>query len=233
MELSDFVTIARTNTAQQVADGLQRMILRGALLPGERINESTLSRSLGISRNTMREAVRLLESTGLLRQHPRRGMQVWNPTDDEVMDLFAARYHLETLGARQVTDSTDLSGLRRAFDEFVDVLELHDPEVIVEKDLRVHQAVVALLDNDYLNSVFEQLLRRIRFFAFVLSIEEHEYEDHTGLEAEHRAIVAALESRDPAHSAEVVGNTVLTTREEVREALRKRRARQNQPASVG
>ncbi|QMU22793.1 MULTISPECIES: GntR family transcriptional regulator [Gordonia] len=227
MDLSDFVTLQRTTTPQQVADGLQDMILKGALLPGDRINESTLSRDLGISRNTMREAVRLLEATGLLRPHPRRGMQVWDPTDEEILDLFAARFHLETLGARQVAGDVDLTGVRKAFDEFAAVLEKHDPDLIVEKDLKVHQSVVALLDNAFLASVFEQLLRQIRFFAFLLSIEEREYEDHDKLRAEHEAIVKALESRNAERAAEVVGDTVLLTRDEVREAIRKRRARES------
>jgi DNA-binding GntR family transcriptional regulator len=225
MELSDFVTLERTTTPQQVADGLQSMILKGALLPGARINESILSRDLGISRNTVREAVRLVEGTGLLRQHPRRGMQVWDPTDAEITDLFAARHYLETLAAGRVDASTELSAVRTAFDDFSSVLEQHDPDVIVEKDLQIHLAVVGLLDNDFLSNVFEQLLRQIRFFAFILTIEEREYEDHDKLRAEHGEIVEALESRDPARAVEVVGATVLTTRDEVLGALRKRRAR--------
>jgi DNA-binding GntR family transcriptional regulator len=122
-----------------------------------------------------------------------------------------------------VTESTDLSEVRAAFEEFAGVLESHDPDIIVEKDLRFHLTVVELLDNEFLRSVFEQLLRQIRFFAFVLSIEEREYEDHEGLRAEHLAVLQALESRDPTRATEVVGATVLRTRDEVREALRKRR----------
>src|SRR5690625_7993112 len=84
MEDSDFIKITRTTTAQQVAEGLQNMILRGVVLPGSRLNESSLSESLAIFRNTVREAIRLLESTGLVRRHPNGGMAVWDPTNEEI-----------------------------------------------------------------------------------------------------------------------------------------------------
>ena len=61
------LTLHRTSTAQQVADGLSDAIMRGEMPPGAPIRESAIAASLGISRNTVREAVRMLENGGLVR----------------------------------------------------------------------------------------------------------------------------------------------------------------------
>lgn len=225
-DLASFVDLRRTTTPRQVADGLQRMILRGALLPGERINESSLSQELRISRNTVREAIRLTEATGLLR-HGRNhvGMQVWDPTDDEILDLFWARFHLETLAASSIGPDTDLTSVEQAFQELSEELDHQEPYSIVDKDLRFHSAVVDILQNEFLSATYRRLVQQVRFFSVVLSLEEHEYEDVDGLRAEHWGVVEALRSRNPAIAHQTVGDTVLQTRDDVRRALRKRRAR--------
>ncbi|MGE2716796.1 GntR family transcriptional regulator [Mycolicibacterium litorale] len=217
------LTLSRTSTPQQVVVELKDMIMRGDLAPGERINESTIAAAWGLSRNTVREALRLLESGGLIRRHPRRGMAVWDPSDDEILDLYSARYYLETLAASTVTPATDLSEIRAALEEFKSVLETHDPHQIMVKDLKIHAAVVGLLRNDFLNNTYAHLSTQLQYFLMVLSHEHHEYEDVADIEREHSAIVDALESRDPRRAAEVVGDITIRSRDHVRRAIQRRR----------
>ena len=80
MSVADRIRIVGRSSAQQIADGLMDMILEGELKPGERIRESVIAEQLGISRNTVREAVRLLQGTGLVRYVFNRGLAVWNPS---------------------------------------------------------------------------------------------------------------------------------------------------------
>ncbi|MGC0236316.1 GntR family transcriptional regulator [Arthrobacter sp. SD76] len=61
------IKIVHSSTVQQVADGLTAMILSGGLKPGERLRESLLAENLGLSRNTVREAVRIVQAGGLIR----------------------------------------------------------------------------------------------------------------------------------------------------------------------
>lgn len=117
MSVADRIQIVGRSSAQQIADGLMDMILEGELKPGERIRELVIAEQLGgISRNTVREAVRLLQGTGLVRYVFNRGLAVWNPSDEEVLDIYRARLHLETAAAASVGYDTDLTSLNAAME---------------------------------------------------------------------------------------------------------------------
>lgn len=70
-------------------------IASGAYLPGERLNEVNVAQSLGISRNTLREAFATLVSEGLLERIPNRGVFIAEPTREDLADMYAARMVLE------------------------------------------------------------------------------------------------------------------------------------------
>lgn len=86
MTALDGLVARRTTTAQQIADGLSQRILAGAFRPGERLRESAIAAELGIARNTVREAVRLLEHGGLVRFEVNRGAVIISPTRETVAE---------------------------------------------------------------------------------------------------------------------------------------------------
>ena len=65
---------------EQIAAQLRTMATEGELTPGERLSEARLSADLGVSRNTLREAFRLLTREGLARYEPNRGVFVAIPS---------------------------------------------------------------------------------------------------------------------------------------------------------
>ncbi len=83
-----------------VQDELRRMILSGELPPGSRLVEDRLAERLGVSRNPVREAIRVLSAEGFVEVLPRRGAVVASMGQAEVAELFDARMALETLAAR-------------------------------------------------------------------------------------------------------------------------------------
>jgi DNA-binding GntR family transcriptional regulator len=87
----DGFALRRSTTAQQVADGLSERILTGAFAPGDRLRESAIATQLGVARNTIREAVRILERGGLVRYEVNRGAVVISPTPANVDALSQAR----------------------------------------------------------------------------------------------------------------------------------------------
>src|SRR5581483_3474572 len=93
-------TIRRVSTAKQVAGALRTAILEGRLLPGTQLGEVQVAEGLGVSRNSVREAVRILEGEYLVRYEMNRGSVVAEFTDEEIDDLFAARAVLELAGVR-------------------------------------------------------------------------------------------------------------------------------------
>lgn len=70
-------------------------IASGTYLPGEKLNEVNVAQSLGISRNTLREAFATLVSEGLLERIPNRGVFIAEPTREDLADMYAARMVLE------------------------------------------------------------------------------------------------------------------------------------------
>src|SRR3569833_1070557 len=79
---------------------LRRLILQGELLPGERLVEDRLAERLGVSRNPVREAIRVLAAEGFVEVTPRRGAAVSRLSPEEAEELFDVRMALEGLSAR-------------------------------------------------------------------------------------------------------------------------------------
>lgn len=216
MPVTGSIEIVGRSTAQQVADGLAKLILEGEMLPGERLSEAGIARSLGLSRNTVREAVRLLERSGLVRYHFNRGLAVWDPTDADVVDVFKARSYFERMAAATVAPDTDLSAVHAAHDAYRDALVSRDAQTIVEKDLAIHQAVVGLLGSERIDKFYGELIDELRYFLVILSLERHEYENTEAVAAEHQRLVDGFESRDPAVADAAVTAILDENRELVR-----------------
>src|SRR5947208_15681604 len=84
-------TFEKTTLATEIARHLREAIIKGELAPGERVNESKLTRDLGLSRSPVREAIRVLESEGLLTLEPHRGAHVRPVGDDDLQEIFDLR----------------------------------------------------------------------------------------------------------------------------------------------
>ncbi|WP_411806056.1 GntR family transcriptional regulator, partial [Bacillus mojavensis] len=76
---------------------LKKMIFNGTFKPGERINETQLAKSFGVSRSPIREAMRLLEKDGLLRADDRNGFSIASLTAKDVDEIYKIRIPLELL----------------------------------------------------------------------------------------------------------------------------------------
>lgn len=102
-------TISRTDRAydegmnQQgpLADVLRQRIIDGDVAPGSRLSESSLAESFDVSRNTLREAFRVLAEQGLVAHIPHRGVSVASPTIADVIDIYRARRVIECTALRQ------------------------------------------------------------------------------------------------------------------------------------
>jgi DNA-binding GntR family transcriptional regulator len=218
------IEVVGRSTAQQVADGLGNLILDGSMRPGERISEAGIARTLGLSRNTVREALRLLQSSGLVRYSFNRGLVVWDPTDDDILDVFTVRLHLERLAATNLGKRTDLSGVEAAHATFEAALESGDARTIVETDLAIHQAIVATLGSPRLDAFYAGLMVELRYFLVLLSVDRREYENTDAVRSEHRDLVEAFASRRPQKAVAAVTALLEENREMVRDVIARRAA---------
>jgi DNA-binding GntR family transcriptional regulator len=215
MSALDGLEVRRTTTAQQLADGLSERIMAGAFGPGDRLRESAIAAELGVARNTIREAVRILELTGLVRYEVNRGAVVIAPTQENVEALYTARERLETAAVARTPRPEQLEAITKAFDELVAAAETGDKSRIVDRDLAFHQAIVALLDSSRLDEFFAGLTQELRFYLTVLSRSESPDQ----VVAEHRLILDALRAGDRDRAVAEVRAHIETSVEQLQQLL--------------
>ncbi|KQX74504.1 GntR family transcriptional regulator [Aeromicrobium sp. Root472D3] len=198
------IAVRRTTAAQQVAEGLSDLIMSGHFSPGTRLRESAIATDLKISRNTVREAVRILELGGLVNYEVNRGAVVIAPTAESVMGLYDARLQLETAAVHEPRRPEDLGDLRKALNALTRAADTHRVKDIVTADLAFHASIVALLGNSRINDFYNELTTELRYYLTVLSKETREYDDPSTIVSEHAGILAAIESGDPKAAAEAI-----------------------------
>lgn len=190
------INIERVSAAEQVARGLSEAIVHGTFLPGTPLRENSLAAQLRVSRNTIREAVRILERGGLVRYEFNRGAIVAEPSAHKALEIYVARQVLEGAAVSQPHASESIAAVRRAFDELSVAAQVEEPADIVAHDIAFHRAVVGLLGSKRIEEFFEQLANEIHFYLTVMVIEGDQQERGHALIAQHQPIMDALESGD-------------------------------------
>lgn len=176
-----------TSTGHQVALALREAILKGAVKPGSPLRETPLAVSMGVSRNTVREAFRLLGREGLVTHYLHRGVVVSEVSQEGIADIYRVRRTLELAAVDAVESGVselpaDLSATLR---ELQTACAARDWPTMVEKDLHFHLQLVRSLGSQRLTEFFSNTLTELRLAA---SIADRTYGDPTTQLTEHRRI---------------------------------------------
>lgn len=110
---SGLVKLERRSLSAVVADALAKAIREGELLPGDRILEIQMSERLGVSRATLREAIKTLAADGLIEIRDDRGAYVRKLDNDEIASMIVMRATIEGMAARLVAGRRDTGALAR------------------------------------------------------------------------------------------------------------------------
>ncbi|MCW2946845.1 MAG: hypothetical protein JWR24_3562 [Actinoallomurus sp.] len=185
-----------------VTTELRRLILAGELNPGERLVEDRLAGRLGVSRNPVREAIRVLATEGFVEVTPRRGAAVARLSAEEAGELFDLRAALEglaaRLAARKVTPASR-ARLRAVLDTARAAVEDGRMDDVADLNTAFHAAVAEASGNAYLTLVIEPMLRRAQwvFRQTAHYRASHSWTEHVGL---YEAIAAGDEDGAQAHA---------------------------------
>ena len=95
-EVRRLLPVQPRTLVEHAAESIVAAAARGAFLPGDRLVEAEIARDLGISRVPVREALRLLESQGIVNSTPYKGMRLMEVTNTGVAALMRVRLALET-----------------------------------------------------------------------------------------------------------------------------------------
>ena len=160
----DRSSIHRVSVADQVAGVLRQRILVGELRPGTALEEIPLASSLGVSRNTMREAMRILCLEGLLRRSAHRGIAVTQLSRKDVKEIYHVRRVLETsavLGARDARKEV-LRELQTALEHYEESVRARNWVNAVTHDLHFHALLIQFLENRRLESFYQKTIAELR-----------------------------------------------------------------------
>jgi len=181
--------VRETSLGKLVRDEMLALILRGELVPGQRINEPDVAARLGVSRVPVREALRELESTGLVAARKHAGVFVRTLAPKEVADLYELRSVLDGHAGRRAAGLPDAA--RRALVKRLAAL-LRDMKSHARKcnvqayytsNLVFHWAVVEAADNEALARTYRGIVQQLhlsrlknlsRDIGMKVSLAEHE-----------------------------------------------------------
>jgi DNA-binding GntR family transcriptional regulator len=201
---------------EHVCRWLEDAIIDGRLAPGERVTETQLSETFGVSRTPIREATRILEARGLIIRRPNRGTFVASRTTrTEAETLYRLRIPLETHLAASTAKHIDveiLAKLRRLQAAFREALSNgeSDPagrQVLVGLDSEFHWTIYRAAKSDLVSIVGSYWGRLLR----ELSDRTYRSEAPARFADQHDDIVHALERADPATVAALMENHIKTS----------------------
>jgi DNA-binding GntR family transcriptional regulator len=185
-----------TSTQRAVLDELRRRIHSGRLQPGEKVLQEEVAAELGTSVVPIREALKTLQSEGLLVHHPNRGFYVAKLSQEELVELCSIRSALESLAVGKALGSLDDVAIAR-MDELIMGMEDADQRGDIEELIRLDRAFHFTL---FTASNSPQLMRLIAITwdqsdayrsAFFMN-PAHRVNTHR----EHRQILEATRDRD-------------------------------------
>ena len=187
-----------------VFNTLREAILRGDLVPGERLMELQLAAKLGVSRTPIREAIRMLEQEGLAITIPRKGAIVAGMTEKDMQDVLEIREALEELSVQvacdKITDE-EIAELQKNMKNFEHSLKSGDLKKMAQADVEFHDVIYRATDNpkliNMLNNLREQMYRyRVEYLK--------NPQNHEQLLQEHEAIYKGIVEKDKSAVTEMI-----------------------------
>ncbi len=187
-----------------VFNTLRDAILTGKLVPGERLMENQLAEKLGVSRTPVREALRMLELENLVELVPRKGAQVLDMSEKDIINILEVRSALEGLAtsvACKKMSKEDLQQLKNMEVDFEKAVAENDVERFVDIDEDFHDLIFAATENDKLVNIFRNL--RIQLYRYRMAQAKNNETSMSTIVAHHRSIIRAIENHDGEEGASI------------------------------
>lgn len=194
------IDVDLSTRVDRVADALRQAIFDGDLNPGDRLGEQVLSQRLGVSRNTIREALRILSTDGLAIHLPNKGVTVRSLSAAEVEDIFRARTVLEMEAARASVSCPQnaLDRLSEAMDAYAAAALSGNDSLAAKAHVDFHVAMVAITGSDRLAGLERSLMQDLQ--VLIVAIDKSS-DDLPNEVEKHRRLLSLFSARDPRGTA--------------------------------
>ena len=189
--------INQSKTLQNhVYEYLHEKIVNGFIPPGQRIVEEKVSQETGVSRSPIREAIRRLNSDGLVSVSPRGGVRVYRPTFSDFKYLYECRLSLEPTAAYYAAvrmNEKQRNHLRNVVEEMNLMVEKKKLEKLKAFSTKFHFLIVEGSENPYLMKMMKQLYSLMSFYRNAVLNIPMRLEDGA---KEHQAVWEAILTKD-------------------------------------
>jgi len=186
-------------TVERIADRLKSRILDGRLVPGQRLISRDLVEQLGISRGSLREAFRRLESDGLVDIVPNRGAVVRKLSATEVAQVYQIREALEGYTARVAAQNINVGNNRARFTAVLEQGRSHaehpDFQRFVIDNRAFHQEIVRMSGNPHLGDLIDKYQLPVFMIQLRQRIGSEQMIKNSLIE--HEEIAASILAGDP------------------------------------
>lgn len=232
---SEFTSLKSQRLSDGAMDQFVELLRTGRLIPGEKVpSEREMEELLGVSRASYREAVRVLEATGILRVIPGRGTWICDDAarrlvslgspwlaghERDVRDLLQVREILEVRAVSMAAARATVEQLRRieqALERIEEAVESGDAGEMVAADTAFHQAIADASGNRVLASAIADLYEHLEDTRFaMISIPGRS----SRMTNEHADVLGSIASGDPENAAMRMAAHVRRVEREVAAAI--------------
>ncbi|MFF8867079.1 MULTISPECIES: GntR family transcriptional regulator [unclassified Streptomyces] len=216
----DRALLGRTSTAERVSDILRSRIADGYFPPGTRLSEDGIGGALGVSRNTLREAFRLLTHERLLIHELNRGVFVRVLTVEDVEDIYRTRSLVECAVVRGLGEPPyPLHGLASAVAEGDAAAADNDWKAMGTANIHFHQELVALAGSERTDELMRSVFAELRLAFHVVDDPRRLHEPYL---ARNRRILQALQAGERTTAEHLLQTYLADSLERVVEVYRRR-----------
>lgn len=180
----------------QIADWLREQIVKGLIAPGAQLKQDVLAAHLRTSPGPVREALRQLESEGLVQHIPNRGAFVTSVSSDELLGvLLPVRLAIESFAVGTAgADPTTLDELRHLVEQMNVAAQAGDLDQLNELDVTFHESIVRSAHSDHALQLWASVQPRIRMQIHRLA---RRHSTPFAIPEEHRVLLNSIEHDEP------------------------------------
>ncbi len=214
--LSRVPRLPKQATHELVASVLREAITRGLLKANQPLPQDEIAAQLRVSHIPVREALRQLQSEGLVTYLPNRGAMVSALTPDEIREIYEIRAILETAAVRRAVGRLSAERLAQAAAILDRAEQVADAAAWGALDVEFHRSIYGLEDRPRFGELIDGLLRRVDRYWLAHGLMLRYRAD---FEREHRALLDALRARDADAAASLLERHLAGAAERLATAL--------------
>jgi len=192
--MTSFEQVQTSSLVDSAYEAVRKAILVGDVEPGSRLSEAVVAREMGISRAPVREALRMLERSGLVIQQHNKGYRVNEFSEDDFFELATLRFALESLAMRLAIESEDLiPSLESVLDEIRDAEKSGNSVKAVVLDRQFHEAILIASGHGRLREIWTGLRDQVEL---AVANNNRSFATLEGLSHAHDSLLEAIRGGD-------------------------------------